>query len=330
MKIGSQASAMSREPQKARVAVKDDGTAGFLAALSALLPIPMAPPPVAPPATTSADAADEDGEGDKAAGVSGAKTADASDAAHDGAATIGAVRDLLGVEVADATPPAAAAPNATANANPNAAAVANAQMMMPAADFAIQAATSAIATMATPSPRARNEAATPAPTPTPHTADFANVQLAVQGSAPASSASTTSTAAATPIVHAAPVAAAAALDAIDQPAAPAAMHARAAITVGDGADRVALTIVASGRHVRVDASAPTALAAAMQTSGDELRDALRHHGLTLSELTAGTSDGAPPRDPEPHDDTPTVRAVDPKHPNREDDAPASAGGRVLV
>jgi hypothetical protein len=83
--------------------------------------------------------------------------------------------------------------------------------------------------------------------------------------------------------------------------------ARASITVGEGDDRVALQIAAHGAHVRVTAStASQQLANELNRDAGELREALRQHGLSLTEMHAGSSNDTPsqpqsqpqPRDPE--------------------------------
>ncbi|HWE31229.1 MAG TPA: hypothetical protein VHB97_24650 [Polyangia bacterium] len=73
--------------------------------------------------------------------------------------------------------------------------------------------------------------------------------------------------------------------------------ARASITVGEGADRIALTIAASAHHVRVQAAAASdAMASQLSNNAGSLRDALAGHGLTLAELNTGSAGDSPARE----------------------------------
>ena len=112
--------------------------------------------------------------------------------------------------------------------------------------------------------------------------------------------------------------------------------ARANVTIGEGADRVTVTIAATQHHVRVAAAAATPeMANALQRGAGELREQLRQHGLNLSELSAGTQgdSSSQPRPeqerqaPESRPSTPAAKAA--SEPETTTRAPR-AGVRVVA
>jgi hypothetical protein len=137
-----------------------------------------------------------------------------------------------------------------------------------------------------------------APAPAPPSPAYAAVTMAVHDTitATASVAATAAAPTPTPTPAAAPASAAtpAPVPAGAVPAAPelAIAHARltpgrAEIALGEGAERVALRITADTRRVRVEAVAAPAAARALSAGSDDLREALRRHGLEL-ELDVGS------------------------------------------
>jgi hypothetical protein len=98
---------------------------------------------------------------------------------------------------------------------------------------------------------------------------------------------------------------ASALDAPDpvDPAATPGQH-RADLTIGDGDQRIVVSILASEHQVRVHARTATGDdTAAMRAGADELRGALRKHGLELAYLNAETKGGGTTTERGPQRDT---------------------------
>jgi hypothetical protein len=76
---------------------------------------------------------------------------------------------------------------------------------------------------------------------------------------------------------------------------------RTELTVGEGSDRVTLTVTTAHTQVHLRATAAPDLARAMHASATDLRDALRKHGLDLGSMSASSEhDTGPDRDPRPH------------------------------